>query len=96
MFVRETIKGDNSTDLNQACNKIWSDTADRFEMKRRLVKSQSNLIKHDLVQLQDGIFRGDREIFLTEKALDIFLEDDIDIIQSNENKVKGMISMRSN
>ncbi len=93
LFVcRETIKGDNSTDLNQACNKIWSDTADRFEMKRRLVKSQSNLIKHDLVHLQDGIFRGDREIFLTEKALDIFLEDDIDIIQSNENKVKGMIS----
>jgi hypothetical protein len=96
LFVcRETIKGDNTTDLNQACNKIWSETADRFEMKRRLVKNQSNLIKHDLMQLQDGVFRGDREIFLTEKALDIFLEDDIDIIQNNENKVKGIISCES-
>ena len=91
----ETINGDGATDLNQACSKIFSHTTMRFQIKRDLVKSKSNLIVHDLVKLQDGIFRNDREVLLTEKSLDLFLEDDVDVIQSSSNQVKGVISCPS-
>ena len=88
---RETINGDEEIELNNVCNKIWEDTSTRFKMKRNLIKGKSKLIKHDLIKLQDGIFRSDREIILTEKSLDLLLEDDVDLVMNQEKRVKGLI-----
>jgi len=88
---REIINGNDAIDLNDTCNKIWEDTSTRFGMKRRLVKGRSNLIKFDLIKLQDGIFRSDRDIFLTEKSLDMLLGDDIDLVMNQDEKIKWLI-----
>ena len=88
---REILNDEDAVDLQYACNKIWPDTTSRFDIKRDLIKGKSNLIKQDLVKLQDGFFRSDREILLTDKSLDLLLEEDADIIQLNEKKMLGLI-----
>jgi SpoVK/Ycf46/Vps4 family AAA+-type ATPase len=60
-------------------------------MKKELIKGVSGLIKHDLVSLQDGHFRSDRDVMLTDKSLELLMEEDIDIILSSSKKNKNLI-----
>jgi len=91
LTCREILNDGDAMDLGRACNKIFPDTSSRFEMKRDLVKGKSKLIKLDLVKLQDGFFRNDREVLLTDKSLDLLLEQDADVIQLNEKKILGLV-----
>lgn len=88
---REAINGDNEIDLGRACNKIYEDASLRFEVKKELIKGNSGLIKHDLVSLQDGRFKSDRDVMLTDKSLELLMEEDIDIILSSSKKNKNLI-----
>ena len=44
-----------------------------------------------MIKLQDGMFKSDREILLTEKSLNLLLEEDANLILLNEKKVLGLI-----
>ena len=60
-------------------------------MKRALVKGRSNLMQLDLVKLQDGMFRNDREVLLTERSLDLLLDGDTDLLVRSEKKLPGLL-----
>lgn len=91
---REILNDGDSVDLQAACNTIWHDTTSRFEMKRDLIKGNSNLIKKDLVKLEDGFFKNLRDILLTDRSLELLLEQDADVIRLKEHKVLGLIKNR--
>lgn len=88
---RETVNGEEEVDLNHACNKIWEDISTRFSIKRNLVKGRSALIRLDLVKLQDGMFRSDREVLLTEKSLDLLLDGDTELLIKSDKKLPGLL-----
>ena len=87
----ETINGTHEIDLDDACEKIYDDANLKFNVKRGLVKGAGSLIQQDLVKLQDGYFRSDREILLTDKALNLFFKEDKDVFLKSENNLKHLI-----
>jgi hypothetical protein len=64
----ETMEGKDEVDLDNACNSLFENSAVKFDVKRSLIRGNSQLIIKGLIKLQDGCFRSDREVLLTEKA----------------------------
>ena len=87
----ETINGIWELDLDEACEKIYDDTNLKFSIKRGLVKGEGSLIQQDLVKLEDGYFRSDREILLTDKALDLLFKEDADVFLRSGKNLKHLI-----
>jgi hypothetical protein len=79
----ETVNGNPLVDLGTACNDLFSHVRAKFEMQKGLVNGTSLLIKHNLVKLEDGMFRNDRYVLLTEKALDVLFDEEVVITKKN-------------
>ncbi|KPK83078.1 MAG: hypothetical protein AMS27_13360 [Bacteroides sp. SM23_62_1] len=86
----ETINGKPEVDLEQATEKIYDDLNLRFHVKRNLVQGTSELIRKDIMKLQEGYFRNDRDILLTERACDLLFEENSEVITSSK-KVRNII-----
>ena len=80
----EIISGNNTIDLSHACDRVFDETAQKFNVKRSIVKSHSNLIKQGIIELIDRGFKTDREIGLTDKGMELLFSDNLDIIQNNK------------
>lgn len=65
----EFIKGIAEIDLNELLKTILMDAADRFRIKRKLIKGEHPLIRKELIRLEYSYFRTDRNVFLTDKAV---------------------------
>lgn len=82
----ETVNGDEEVDLTNACEKIFETTSERFQIRRELIQGKSDLIKKKLLKLQPGMFRNDKEILLTENALESLFEEQSQLIISDKQK----------
>ncbi len=76
---REMANGNDGTDLARTCEKIFEDVNVRFMKRRDMLKGRSRLMKEDLLKLRDGFMRSDREILLTDKALETIFGEDKDV-----------------
>ena len=82
----EFIKGVAEIDLDDLLKTILYDAADRFRIKRDLIKGTHPLVKKELIRLENSFFRTDRNVFLTDKAVRELFEIDFNIeLKSNMN-----------
>ncbi len=87
LFVcSETVNGDEEVDLTNACDKIFETASERFQIRRELIQGKSELIKKKLLKLQPGMFRNDKEILLTEYALENIFGKENQIILADKQK----------
>lgn len=92
---RETLNGDNSLDLVHSCDKIYADPGQRFMIRREIIRGSSELITKGLISIENGMFRSDRNILLTDKALKALFNDDLDVIL-NGNRQSGALLLPLN
>ncbi|MEH0155353.1 AAA family ATPase [Limibacter armeniacum] len=84
----ETISGNPEVDVERACNRVFEDLNHRFMLRKLLLKGSANLCKMELIKLEEGMFRNDREVMLTEKGIKILFGDDADVIQVERTKIE--------
>jgi len=92
---RESVNGNLEVDLSRVCEKIYDNPSARFRVRRRIIKKTSRLTELDLVALEDGVFRSDRMIKLTERAFDLLFEEDKSVLLNENKKDKRVISHTS-
>ena len=80
-----------SVDLSDMLKCIFPDLRDQLTIRKEFIQHANGLIKKDLVELEDGFFRSDREIALTDHGIDLFLKEDRDIFHSQRVKKKDII-----
>ena len=89
---RETVNGDESVDLSRALGEIFEDATSKFRIKRELIKNSSYLITNDILKLEDGYFRNDREILLTEHGLQELFDKDMEVLIKSKQKNNLLIA----
>ena len=89
---RETVNGDESVDLSTAFGKIFENASAKFRLKRELIKGSSNLIRNDILKLEDGVFRNDREILMTEHGLQELFDKDMEVLIKSKQKNNQLIA----
>ncbi|HOX78469.1 MAG TPA: ATP-binding protein [Bacteroidales bacterium] len=92
---RETINGSEGSDLVRTCEKIYEDVDTRFTMRQTLVIGHNELINHDLIKLREGYFKTDREILLTDKALNELFGKDKELFVKNDRSKKELIQSKN-
>lgn len=90
-LCRETLNGSLEIDLSSACEKIYDDPAVRFKMRRNIVKGATTMVQNNLIKLQDGVFKHDREVLLTDKALRELFDEDMEVIMHSNRQNKDLI-----
>ncbi len=105
-LYNEFVTGNEEPNFTDLVGTNFPDFRTQLEVRRAILDGSSDLIRKDLVTLQDGHFRSDRVIKLTERALTFFLQEDgklfmhkqakpsRDIILSNEIIKKNLVFNR--
>ncbi|MDP8268587.1 MAG: ATP-binding protein [Candidatus Tenebribacter davisii] len=93
LFVcRDTVNGDESVDLSRALGMIFEDATTKFRLKRDLIKGSSNLITYDILKLEDGFFRNDRDVLMTEHGLQDLFDKDMEVLINSKQKNNLLIA----
>jgi hypothetical protein len=92
---REILTGSESCDLVRTCEKIYEDVDTRFQMKYDLVIGRHELVSQEMLKLREGYFKTDREIMLTEKAIDQLFGKDKEIIRAKDRSRKELLSCKT-
>jgi len=87
----ETLNGDPEIDLGLACDKLYGDISISFMFRRELARGSSTIRQKGLIKLEDGYFRSDRLIILTEKGLATLFGEDMEILVKKKEKLVNMI-----
>ncbi len=75
----EALKGNNTVDMTSNLSDLFDSTSVCYHLRKDLIRGTSQLIQKDLLKLEDGPFRGDRFIILTDKAASLLFEEDLDL-----------------
>jgi hypothetical protein len=79
-----------SIDLLVAIKYLYSEIGERMRVRKEFLRGTHTLIKSGLVKLEDGSFRSEKQISLTDESIDLLLQDDKDLfIVNKEKKKKG-------
>jgi len=82
-----TLNGYEYNDLDEVLKIIYpTDMAYRFGLRKDILKGYLSLQKNEIIELEDGIFRSDRTIILTEKGIELFLSEESQYIEKKEKK----------
>ena len=93
LYMCHAFTTDNSAvDLNEILKAILPDLRSQITIRKEFVDGDSILVKLNLVELEDGFFRSDRNVCLTDAGIDLFLKEDRKIFGAgNEKKKTGLI-----
>ena len=80
------IEGDEEPDFNSLVGGVFPDFRSQLEVRKAIMDGSSDLVKKELITLEDGYFRNDRVLRLSERALEFFLKEDSKLF--NQKKVK--------
>ncbi len=81
----ETIFEKDEIELEDACDKLFVDFNTRYNIKRALIKEKSKLITDGWLRFENGLFRSDRTITLTDKSLNLLLGEDVELAQKTKD-----------
>lgn len=90
MVCSDFIKSVIEIDLDDLLSKVLADSADKFRVKRDLIRGQSTLIRKGYIRLENGYFRTDRNVCLTNKAIEELFDCDTGMDSSNSNSDKDI------
>jgi hypothetical protein len=85
----EAMNGNNTVDMTSSLGDLYDYASVCYHLRKELIRGTSHLIQKDLLKLEDGPFRGDRFIMLTDKAAGLLFEEDLDLI--SPMNTKGLI-----
>jgi SpoVK/Ycf46/Vps4 family AAA+-type ATPase len=91
LICYETLLGNAEVELSQACERIFGEMNLSFQYKRALVRGDAIITHEKLVKLADGFFRSDRFVMLTEKGLETFFGEDMDVVVKKQDKLMNGI-----
>jgi len=86
----ETIRGNESVCLKDACDKIFDSLADNFSVRRGIIKGSYDLIRKNICKTESGSLRSENNIYLTDQSIDLLFEEEKDVI-SIKRTDKGII-----
>jgi len=88
----EFISGTESVDLSDGVKMLFPNLKIQLSIRREIINGTSDLIKKDLISLDDGFFRSDRVVRLTDRSIDLFMQDDRNLfVRSKEKKKPDII-----
>lgn len=95
VFIRicdEFLDGSELTDFIAIITSIFPDFRKQLEIRREFIDGSNDLIRKDLVSLEDGMFRSDRSLSLKDRALDMLLGTDKNaFVKKKETKKSDVI-----
>jgi hypothetical protein len=74
-LTNEYVSGEDDIDLPSVLDRLF-ENRDIMRIRREFITSTHPLLLNDLIQLQQGSFRSERTVNLTEKAVNILFQDD--------------------
>ncbi len=81
--VWKYLEGDRDPWIERSFKGIYDKPHERFTQIQKFLAKENNLIKVDLLEIQDAAFFGDAKMKLTEKALDLLIECDIKLFNKD-------------
>jgi hypothetical protein len=85
------IDYDSEVELTPLLKGIFPDLQDQLKIRRQFLEYNNELQKKGLIKLEEGQFRGDRSIQLTEYALSVFFENEKDLFEKKSKKRVDLI-----
>ncbi|GAA4828621.1 ATP-binding protein [Algivirga pacifica] len=77
----ETVSGHAEIDIERMASHIFEDLNHRFLFKKILLKGTAKVYEMELIKLEDGVFRNDREVMLTDKGVELFFGEDAEMVK---------------
>lgn len=91
-LCRETLNGEQTSDLVRACDMIYPDPGLRFRIRKEIIKGNNELVSKNFIKTEEGIFRTDRDIKLTDKALIALFKEDVDVVTTIKKNKNSLLS----
>lgn len=85
----EAMNGNHAVDMTSNLGDLFDCASVCYHLRKDLIRGTSHLIQKDLLTLEDGPFRGDRFIILTDRAICLLFEEELDM--ANPVNAKGII-----
>ena len=85
------IDDQQTVDISTMVNEIFKDLRTRMNIRKQFVNGDNQLMKLDMVEVEDGMFRSDRDLLLTEHGIDFFLQEDRKLFGTKKKKQKDLI-----
>ena len=82
----EFLDGNETPDFIDLIRSVFQDFRRQLEVRREFIDGSNDLIQKDLVSLEDGMFRSDRNIILKDRALDLLLGNDKNAFMKKQEK----------
>lgn len=83
----EFLDDDEAIDLLEAIKLVYPEIGDRMRVRKEFLRGTHSLIKAGLVKMEESHFRSDKQIALTDKGIELLLQDDKELFVVNkENK----------
>jgi len=95
LVCQRTLTGDPEVDLDQVLDIVSGSSHERMRLKRAIVREKSRLIAGKLLKLQDGMFRTDNEIVLTDQAINLFFAEDADLLVKKSINADNLVEAES-
>ena len=86
LVCNEFIANDDTIDLVEAIKYLYHDISLRMRVRKEFLRGSHTLIKVGLVKIEEGYFRSDKQITLTDKSIELILQDDKDLFVTNKEK----------
>jgi hypothetical protein len=88
LLCTEFFGEEESTDLIEAIRFMYAEIGERMRVRKTFLRGSHGLIKAGLVKLDDGHFRSDKRVSLTESGIELLLDDDKDLAFGDKKKKK--------
>ncbi len=80
IICQRSLLGDEEVDLDKVVQIAGGTSYDSVRIKRSIVNGQNKLIKAELIRIEEGIFKSDMEVALTDRAIRRYFSEDVNIL----------------
>jgi hypothetical protein len=95
LVCQRTLMGDPEVDIDRLVDLAALSSYERMPLKRSILRKKSKLISCELIKLQDGMFRANDEVMLTDFAIKTYFPNDADILIQKEGNTSNLIKLDS-
>ncbi len=88
LICSEYIDEEDSVNLLEAIKYLYTDFSARMRVRREFLKGTHTLLKYGLVAMEEGQFKSERHVTLTDYGLELLLQDDKDLFVAKKGKKK--------
>jgi len=88
LICSEYMDEEESVNLLNAIKYLYADFTDRMRVRKEFIKGTHAILKHGLAMLEEGQFKSDRQVMLTDYGLELLLQEDKDIFVTKKDKKK--------